>query len=118
MYTSGWAMSEHLPVDGFAWVEKELTESDIMNKPKDDSTSLILEVDLEVPQHLHDYFNDYAPTPEHVKITKDMLSPYNEECLEKLNIRHVATRSWFPISSTEKSMLSTTEPFNSTFNLE
>ena len=41
MYTYnilGSYMSEYLPVDGFEWVKEELTETDIMNKPKDDST--------------------------------------------------------------------------------
>ena len=41
MYTLnilGSCMSEYLPVDGFEWVKEELTETDIMNKPKDDST--------------------------------------------------------------------------------
>ena len=89
-----------------------------MNKPKDDSTGPILEVDLEIPEHLHDYFNDYVPAPEHVKITKDMLSPYNKECVEKLNVKHSATKKLVPNLTTKKSMLSKTELFNSTFNLE
>ena len=99
MYTLnilGSCMSEYLPVDGFEWVKEELTETNIMNKPKDDSTGLILEVDLEIPEHLHDYFNDYMPVPEHVKVTKDMLSSYNKNCMEKLNIRHIATKKLVP----------------------
>ena len=111
-------MSACFPVDGFAWVEEELTESDIMNKHEDDSTRLILEVDLEIPEHLHDYFSDYAPAPEHFKITKDMLSPYNKECMEKLNVKHTTTKKLVPSLHRKKKMLSTTEPFNSTFNLE
>ena len=115
---SGWDMSVCLLVDGFEWVEEELTESDIMNKPEDDSTGLILEVDLKIPEHLHDYFSDYVPAPEHVKITKHMLSLYSKECMEKLNVMHTATKNWSPIFTTKKNMLSTTELFNSTFNLE
>ena len=89
-------MSACLPVDGFEWVEEGLTESDIMNKPEDDSTGLILEVDLKIPEHLNDYFSDYVPAPEHVKITKHMLSPYKKECMEKLNVKHTATKKLVP----------------------
>ena len=95
-YILGWPMSEHLPVDGFAWVEEELTDTDIMNKPKGDSTGLVLQVDQEIPEHLHDYFSDYVPAPEHVKITKHMLSPYNKECMKKLNVKLTAIKKLVP----------------------
>ena len=36
------------------------------------------------------------PAPEHVKITKDMLSSYNKDYMEKLNIRHIATKKLVP----------------------
>ena len=41
----------------------------------------VLEVDLEYPDHLHDVQNDYPLAPEHMTVTKDMLSDYNPDCI-------------------------------------
>ena len=74
----GWAMSQPLPTDTFTWVSKEdLDELSIkvMELEKNAPSGYILEVDLEIPKDKHDYFNHYVPAPEHMEITKDMLSP-------------------------------------------
>ena len=47
---------------------------------------MILEVDLEYLQELHDLHNDYPLAPEKMKVTKDMLSSYCESTREKYNI--------------------------------
>ena len=36
-------------------------------------------VDLHIPEELHDYYNDYPPAPEHIKVTKEEISKYNQE---------------------------------------
>ena len=56
-------------------------------KYKEDSKKgVILEVDLEYSQELHDLHNDYPLAPEKMKVTKEMLSSYCESIREKFKI--------------------------------
>ena len=47
---------------------------------------MILEVDFEYPEELHDLHNDYPCAPEKIKVTKNMLSPYCQKIADKFNI--------------------------------
>ena len=47
---------------------------------------MILEVDLEYPTELHNSHNDYCVAAEKFCVTKNMLSPYCKQILEKFNI--------------------------------
>ena len=81
----GWAMSQYLPTGGFKWLKIEGEFN--LNKYKEDSNKgLILEVDLEYPEELHDLHNDYPLAPEKIKVTKDMLSDYSQKIAEKYKI--------------------------------
>ena len=71
-------MSQFLPLKNFAWVSPT-DEVDYMKVPADSSIGYILEVDMDYPETLHDAHNDYPLAPEHIKVTKDMLSPYQRE---------------------------------------
>ena len=83
----GWAMSQYLPTGGFRWVtEKEINNIDLAKYKEDSKKGLILEVDFEYPQALHDLHNDYPLAPEKIKVSKDMLSSYCESIREKYNI--------------------------------
>ena len=66
-------MSQSLPVSDFEWANIDI---DVMHVADDSEDGYILEVDLEYPAHLHDAHNDYPLTPEKMKITRNMLSPY------------------------------------------
>ena len=83
----GWAMSQYLPTGNFKWMSKKKIDQLDLAKYKDDSKrGLILEVDLEYPQELHNLHNDYPIAPEKVKVTEDMLSNYCKKIATKYNI--------------------------------
>ena len=73
----GWEMSQYLPTGNFKWMaDKEISKIDLGKYKADGKNRLILEVDLEYPQELHDIHNDYPVTPEKVKVSNNMLSTY------------------------------------------
>ena len=83
----GWAMSQYLSTGNFKWMtNKEISKIDLGKYRKDGKKGLILEVDLEYPQELHDMHNDYPMCPEKVKVSKNMLSSYCKKIAEKYNI--------------------------------
>ena len=68
----GWAMSQYLPTGNFKWLSQNQIEKTNLGKYTENSKKgLILEVDLEYPQELHDLHNDYPLGPEKVKVAKD-----------------------------------------------
>ena len=83
----GWAMSQYLPTGNFKWLSQNQIEKTNLGKYTENSKKgLILEVDLEYPQELHDFHNDYPLGPEKVKVAKDMLSDYCKKIADKFNI--------------------------------
>ena len=83
----GWAMSQYLPTGNFKWLSQNQIEKTNLGKYTENSTKgLILEVDLEYPQELHDLHNDYPLGPEKIKVAKDMLSDYCKKIADKFNI--------------------------------
>ena len=108
----GWAMSQILPTGNFKWVTEiegntpQITheeegntednksmrdwEQDIMNIDDDSSTGYMLEVDVEYPENLHlDIMHDNFPlAPQAMQIEKDMLSTYQEELGDQLNVSY------------------------------
>ena len=56
----GWAMSQDLPTGGCRWLtEKEINKIDLAKYKEDNKKGVILEVDLEYQQGLHNIHNDY-----------------------------------------------------------
>ena len=83
----GWAMSQYLPIGNFKWMtDKEISKIDLGKYKADGKKGLILEVDLEYPQELHDIHNDYPVAPEKVKVSNNMLSAYCKKIAKKYNI--------------------------------
>ena len=83
----GWAMSQYLPTGNFKWLSQNQIEKTNLGKYTENSKKgLILEVDLEYPQELHNLHNDYPLGPEKVKVAKDMLSDYCKKIADKFNI--------------------------------
>jgi len=86
----GAAQSEMLPVGGFKYLTAdEVAAFDLMSVTPDSQLGYILECDLAYPSHLHDTHSDYPLAPEHMLVTKDMLSPYALQLLDD-------ARSWVP----------------------
>ena len=83
----GWAMCQYLPTGNFKWMtDKEISKINLGKYKADGKKGLILEVDLEYPQELHDIHNDYPVAPEKVKLSNNMLSAYCKKIAEKYNI--------------------------------
>ena len=83
----GWEMSQYLQTGNFKWMSnKEINKIDLGKYKADGKKGLILEVDLEYPQELHDMHNDYPVCPEKVKVSNDMLSGYCKKIVEKYKI--------------------------------
>ena len=68
----GWSMTQDLPVSGFRWISNK--EFNLAKLPE--GKGLILEVDLEYPEDLHDMHNDFPLAPEKMEIRNHMLLDY------------------------------------------
>lgn len=80
-------MCQPLPVGDYRWMTaSELQQTDYTAYSDDDEWGFILEVDLAVPEHLHDYFNGFPPCPERLTITGDKASIHMQRCMQHLGI--------------------------------
>ena len=103
----GWAMSQYLPTGSFEWLSPKQIEKINLNKYTENSNKgMILEVDLEYPQELHDLHDDYPLGPEKVKVTEDMLSDYCKKIANKYKISTGLVHKLIPtLSNKEKYVL-------------
>ena len=76
----GHSMSKPLPYKNFKWL------NDLTLDPNNLQTA-IYEVDIEIPEELHDKFKDYALFPEIKNTLENMLSEYRKYLNDKLNIK-------------------------------
>ena len=72
---AAWGMSQYLPHCEFKWL-KNVDKFDVNSVSENNSIDYILEVDLEYPDELHYFHNDYPLAPEKLAISYDTLSNY------------------------------------------
>ena len=103
----GWAMSQYLPTGKFKWLSQNKIKKTNLDKYTDNSDKgLILEVDLEYPQDLHNLHNDFPLGPEKIKVDKNMLSDYCKQIADKFNISSGLVHKLIPtLNNKEKYVL-------------
>ena len=80
----GWAMSQRLPKGNFRWITPHKLAPKLLESYHENTAKgLMLEVDLEYPQELHDLHNDYPLAPEKMVVREEMLSKYSREILDR-----------------------------------
>ena len=72
------AMCEPLPIDQFSMVDN-LDAFDVTQVADDAEYGYVLEIDANIPDRLHGKFNDYPLAPEKIRVTPDMLSPFQHQ---------------------------------------
>lgn len=90
----GWAMMQPLPSGNFDWVSPDKINDvvqQILEYKIPDDQGFILEVDLDYPESLHDWHNDFPLAPEKRCIKKHELSPYAQSLVLKHNLSSNST---------------------------
>ena len=72
------AMCEPLPIDQFSLLD-DPDEFDVMQISDDAEYGYFLEIDGYTPDDKHDQFNDYPLAPEKMRVTREMLSPFQQQ---------------------------------------
>jgi hypothetical protein len=84
-------MTKHLPYRNFRWLKDEevpkITEEDVRRWKETDDEGYFLMVDIEVPHHLFDYFQQLPPAPEKEEVKEEWLSDYSRNLIEDLEIK-------------------------------
>src|SRR3990170_4080140 len=75
------AMTQYMPTEILGKVAPEKIP-DIQSIAPDAEIGYTLEVDLEAPVHLHDFFTDYPLVPEKQIVPENWLSLYNERLVK------------------------------------
>ena len=111
-------MSEYLPYGDFKWLEvNNETINKVLNKSDESLYGYFLEVDLEVPEELHDFHKDYPMAPEKT-IEDNMLSPYCSEIKRKYDIKSGEINKLVPNLIPKTIMLFIIEIQNITYHKE
>ena len=92
----GKAMMSYLPYGSFKWIK--VTDRNIHKaiSKKDSLHGYFLEVDMHLPDELHDYQNDFPMAPEKLIITEDMLSAEQIEIIKQFGLKIGTTKKLIP----------------------
>jgi hypothetical protein len=82
----GSAMCEYLPYANFKWNNDEWNTEKILELNDKADTGYLFSVDLDIPNELHDHFNNYPPCAENISILKENLSEWQQEEYEETKI--------------------------------
>ena len=82
LFQYGHAISQPLPTGNFRWVDNFSVDDILKWKPSSDK-GYFVEVDAEISESLHDYFNDLPPFPESIKIDETCASSQTRDLREK-----------------------------------
>ena len=85
----GAAMSQLLPQKDFKWiedVEKVFNEEKIKKLDPLGKTGWFFEVDVEVPEEVHDWHDTFPLLPENLNIKKEELSRHQQRLAKKYNV--------------------------------
>ena len=82
----GWAMSQPLPTGNFEWLDKEE-----LNLPIEKMPPCFIEVDIEYPAELHDWFADFVPAPNNIIPEGSKVQKLAPNLLPKKGLLTVAT---------------------------
>lgn len=85
----GVAMMEYLPHSDFQWIAEPSAEllKAVLSSPKDSAKGYILEVDMEFPEDLHDFFSDYPLAPHKKFISFNEMSPHSQKVVEERRLK-------------------------------
>ena len=86
LFSSGWAMCQHLPTGEFEFVVSWNLE-ELLETADDADYGYFLEVDIHFPEEVHDKLNDYPPVAE--KTSPTQYSPFQKDILQQnLRVSH------------------------------
>ena len=90
-------MSQYLPYSKFKWLnQKEIDKFDVNSIGENSSNGYTLEFDLEYPDELHEFHNDFPLAPEKPEINHNMLSSYCQNIASKYDMKIVGFNKLAP----------------------
>ena len=108
-------MSQYLPTGNFKWLtDKQIAKLDLAKYHDDSDKGLILEVDLEYPEELHELHNDYPLASEKIKVTENILSDYAKKIQQKFSISVGDVYKLIPTLTIRRNTSCTTGTYNYT----
>lgn len=73
-----------LPIGGYKWLtNKQVDEFDVWAIPIKSDYGYVLECNLRIPAHLHDFLRDFPPLPEHTTPLPEMWTAYQHDLAEQ-----------------------------------